>query len=198
MHTPDDIASYFASDKAFDQLYPINIRELSELHWTPLKVAKIAAKFLASDDNARIIDIGAGAGKFCIAGSYYTSGTFTGIEQHKNLVRAGNKVINDLGLSRVTLQHGNFMELDISRFTGIYFFNSFHENIVDTPLPDKKVERTTELYEKYTNHLFATLEAMPTGTRLATYWLSTTEIPACYRLHGAHFNDLLKLWVKEY
>jgi hypothetical protein len=121
-----------------------------------------------------------------------------GIEQRKNFVRVGNKVIKELGLSRAILLHGNFMELDISGFTGIYFFNSFHENIVDSDALDKKIERSSELYELYTEHLVTSLTAMPAGTRLATYWLSITEIPACYRLYGTHFNDLLKLWVKEY
>ena len=88
----NDIADCFASDAAFDKLYPVAIRHLSEIHWTPINVARAAAEFLVNGNpNARIVDVGAGAGKFCMVGSYYTGGHFTGIEQKQNLVRAGNR-----------------------------------------------------------------------------------------------------------
>lgn len=187
---------FFVSDEVFDSLYPIYVRELSEIHWTPLNVIKVAAQFLAPDENARVIDIGAGVGKFCIAGSHYTKGSFVGIEQRKNFVRVGNKVIKELGCKRAELVHGNFMNVDLSPCTGIYFFNSFHENIVLSDSLDEKIERSTELFELYTAHLHRQLEAMPAGTRLATYWLTITEIPTSYKLYAEHFDGLLKLWIK--
>ena len=98
----------------------------------------------------------------------------------------------------VTLIHGNFTSISLAGYTGIYFYNSFHENIVLDDSLDEKIERSGKLYELYTAHLFRELKAMPTGTRLATYWLSITEIPGCYKLYESHFNNLLKLWVKEY
>jgi len=189
--------NYFVSDDAFDKLYPIYIQQLSAAHWTPLNVALTAARFLAPDKTARIIDIGAGAGKFCITGRYNTPGSFTGIEQRKNFVRTGNKVIRRLKLSDVSLIHGNFMHHDLSHYTGIYFYNSFHENIVFSDSLDDKIERSTELYLLYTAHLTEQLGKMPVGTRLATYWLSLNEIPGSYTLLQSHFNNLLKLWVKE-
>lgn len=187
---------FFVSDEVFDSLYPIYVRELSEIHWTPLNVIKVAAQFLAPDEHARVIDIGAGVGKFCIAGSHYTKGCFVGIEQRKNFVRVGNKVIKELGYRRAELVHGNFMNVDLSPCTGIYFFNSFHENIVLADSLDEKIERSTELFELYTAHLHRQLEAMPAGTRLATYWLTITEIPRSYKLYAEHFDGLLKLWIK--
>ncbi len=187
---------HFVSDEVFDSLYPIYVRELSEIHWTPLNVIKVAAEFLAPNEKANVLDIGAGVGKFCIAGSHYTKGNFVGIEQRKNFARVGNKVIKQLGCTRAELVHGNFIDVDISPCTGIYFFNSFHENIVLSDSLDEKVERSTELFELYTASLHQKLEAMPEGTRLATYWLTITEIPKCYKLVSTHFDGLLKLWVK--
>ena len=189
--------NYLASDTEFDGLFPIHIQNLSAIHWTPLNVAAVAARFLAQNASARIIDIGAGVGKFCIAGSLYSKGTFTGIEQRKNFVAIGNKVIKQLGLRNVSLIHGNFTEIDLSGYTGIYFFNSFHENLVFADALDNKVEMSSELYELYSAHLTRQLNAMPVGTRLATFWLSIAEIPDCYKLQESHFNNLLKLWVKE-
>jgi hypothetical protein len=188
---------YLSSDAEFDSLFPIYVKDLSAIHWTPLSVASVAAKFLAPDANSRIIDIGAGVGKFCMAGSMYTEGTFVGIEQRKNFVTVGNKVIKKLGLQRASLIHGNFTELDLSPYTGIYFYNSFHENLVYSDALDNKVEMSTELFELYNAHLLSELNKMPIGTRLATYWLSVTEIPGCYKLQESHFNNLLKLWIKE-
>ena len=193
----DTALHYLSSDKDFDNLFPIHIQNLSAVHWTPLNVAAVAARFLAPNASASVIDIGAGVGKFCIAGSLYTKGTFTGIEQRKNFVTIGNKVIKQLGIANVSLLHGNFTELDISAYTGIYFFNSFHENLVFADALDNKVEMSTELFEQYSAHLLSQLNTMPVGTRLATFWLAITEIPGCYKLQESHFNHLLKLWIKE-
>lgn len=178
-------------------MFPVYVRQLSGIHWTPLAVAEVAAKFLAPDADARVIDIGAGVGKFCIAASMYSDGTFTGIEQRRNFVTAGNKVMKKLGMDRASLVHGNFIDLDLAGYTGIYFFNSFHENIVFSDALDNKIEMSTELFELYTAHLQAQLIKMPIGTRLATYWLTITEIPGSYKLLETHFEGLLKLWVKE-
>ena len=190
--------NYFSSDAAFDNLFPIHIQKLSAIHWTPLNVAITAARFLAASDNARILDIGAGVGKFCIAGSFFTNGCFTGIEQRKNFVTIGNKVIRQFGLNKADLVHGNFTEIDMSLYNGIYFYNSFHENIVLSDSLDEQVERSSDLYNTYTNHLLLQLKERSVGTRLATYWLSITEIPACYKMYESHYKGLLKLWVKEY
>jgi len=198
MYLTGEARHYLSSDAAFDSLLPVHIRQLSGIHWTPLNVAFTAAQFLARDPDARIIDVGAGIGKFCIAGSSMSKATFTGIEQRKNFVTIGNKVIKKLGIEGIELIHGNFMDIDLSSFTGIYFYNSFHENLVFSDALDNKVEMSGELYERYSSHLIGQLNAMKVGTRLATFWLSITEIPGCYKLVESHFNGLLKLWVKEY
>lgn len=186
----------FSSDAEFDALFPVYIQELSALHFTALEVAKIASQFLAPNENARVIDVGAGTGKFCMAGSHFTKGHFTGIEQRPHFVRIGNKVIERLGLERVELIHGNFTDFDLQGFTGVYFYNSFHENLVFSDVLDKKLEYSTELYELYTAHFLKQLNAMPTGACLATYWLGITEIPGSYQLMESHFDNMLKLWIK--
>jgi tRNA A58 N-methylase Trm61 len=192
-----NIADHFASDESFDQLYPVAIRHLSEVHWTPLAIAKAAAEYLVDGaEDARIMDIGAGAGKFCIAGSYFTAGHFTGIEQKQNLVRAGNKVLAQLDLERVTIVQANFIDVSLQGYTGIYCYNSFFEHIARTGEPEDEVANTPELYELYQKRLVTQLVAMPPGTRLATYWLDAGELPGSYRLVKSAFDGLLKLWVK--
>ena len=196
MYLSEEVRGYMYSDAAFDSLFPPHIQQLSGVHWTPLNVAFVAAKFLAPHASARVIDIGAGVGKFCIAGACVADGLFTGIEQRKNFVMLGNKVIKKMGIEKAELVYGNFTELDISTYTGIYFYNSFHENLVFEDALDNTIEVSGDLYNKYSAHFLNQLMAMPVGTRLATFWLSITEIPGCYQLQESHFNNLLKLWIR--
>jgi uncharacterized protein YjbI with pentapeptide repeats len=192
-----DISSYLASDDAFDELFPVHIQKLSKYHWTPLNVARSAALYLGADASARVLDIGAGVGKFCIAGSCFSRASFTGIEQRKNFVQLGNKVISQMGIRNASLMHGNFTDLDFANYTGIYFYNSFHENIVAADALDDKVECSPELYDLYTEKLHEKLNGMPAGTKLATFWLTISEIPGCYKLVDGQYSNLLKFWVKE-
>jgi hypothetical protein len=138
---------YCSSDAEFDSLFPVHVRQLSTIHWTPLQVAFKAAAFLAADAHSRIIDVGAGAGKFCIAGSHCFSNFFTGIEQRKDLVTAGNKVISRLGLQNVTLICGNSTALDLSAYTGIYFYNSFHEHLILSDSEQGEIHKSGTLYD---------------------------------------------------
>jgi hypothetical protein len=189
---------YLVSDEAFDRLFPLHIRDLSVVHFTPIHVATVAAIFLAPDPKAQVIDIGSGVGKFCLVAALQTEAKFTGIEQRKNFVSAGNKAIKQLRLTNVRLLCGNFMELDMTGYSGIYFYNSFHEQLVFDDAPDQIIDHIPGLYQQYTTHFCNQLVGMPVGTRLATYWLSVTEIPGCYKLHESHFDNLLKLWIKEF
>jgi len=77
--------SWFSSDAHFNHLYPSSIRLLAQRHWTPLVVARKAANFLAAESNVKILDIGSGVGKFCLAAAHYKPKAFYyGIEQRKD------------------------------------------------------------------------------------------------------------------
>jgi 2-polyprenyl-3-methyl-5-hydroxy-6-metoxy-1,4-benzoquinol methylase len=58
------------SDESFNEIYPESIRKFCGRHWTPVAVAKMAAAYLADQPGARILDIGSGAGKFCMVGVF--------------------------------------------------------------------------------------------------------------------------------
>jgi tRNA G46 methylase TrmB len=68
--------NWFNSDVQFNQHYPLSIQLLAARHWTPLSVARKAANFLAAETNARILDIGSGIGKFCLAAAHYKPKAF--------------------------------------------------------------------------------------------------------------------------
>src|SRR4029077_8901586 len=65
-----------SSDDEFDSAYDKQIRELSEQHWTPLWVAARVAHLLTRSGATRVLDVGSGAGKFCIVGALSTDAEF--------------------------------------------------------------------------------------------------------------------------
>ena len=72
-----------SSDADFDALCGSEIRKLSRIHWTPCKVATLAAELLVKSPDDRILDVGSGAGKFCILGALHTPARFVGVEKRK-------------------------------------------------------------------------------------------------------------------
>jgi SAM-dependent methyltransferase len=192
-----DKEKWFNSDEQFDQLYPLPIQSLTSLHWTPLNIAKKAAHYLAADHNARILDIGSGVGKFCLAAAYYKPKAFYyGVEQRKSLVRYA-EIANDVLLfQNVSFFNGNFTVLDFRNYDHFYFYNSFYENLIGADRIDNSILYTAELYNYYNRYLYKQLERKPIGTKIATFHSLEDEIPPCYRSEASEFDNLLKFWIK--
>jgi SAM-dependent methyltransferase len=192
-----DKEKWFSSDEQFDKLYPLHVQSLTSLHWTPLNIARKAAHYLAADYNARILDIGSGVGKFCLAAAYYKPKAFYyGVEQRKSLVSCA-EIANDVLLFKnVSFFHGNFTMLDFRNYDHFYFYNSFYENLVGADRIDNSILYTAELYNYYNRYLYKQLERKPIGTKLATFHSLEDEIPPCYRSEASEFDNLLKFWIK--
>ena len=132
---------WFDSDRDFDLLYPLHIQTLARRHWTPLPVAKRAAAYLAMEENARILDIGSGAGKFCLAAAHYKpNALFFGIEQRNSLITHAERVKEKLGLENAFFIFGNFTQLDFRQYDHFYFYNSFYENLACTDKIDDSID----------------------------------------------------------
>jgi SAM-dependent methyltransferase len=190
-------SSWFSSDLSFNDLYPDSIRALSKLHWTPLHIAEKVAHFLSENQGESILDIGSGAGKFCLAAAHYAPEAFYyGIEQRKSLITHAENAKKQLGLENVSFMHGNFTQLDFRKFDHFYFYNSFYENLPGTDKIDDSIEYSDELYIYYKRYLFKQLEYKPKGTRLCTLCTWDHEIPPEYHVVGSEMLDRLKFWVK--
>jgi SAM-dependent methyltransferase len=188
---------WISSDDRFNQLYPFSIQVLARKHWTPLHVARKAAIFLAADNNSRILDIGSGVGKFCLAAAYAKPNAFYyGVEQRKSLIIEAEVVKKTLQLENVSFIHGNFTQLDFRNYDHFYFFNSFYENLIGTNKIDDTIEYSQELYNYYNRYLFKQLELKPAGTKLVTYHSLEDEVPEGYKLIDAEIDNLLKYWIK--
>lgn len=192
-----DIDKWFYSDELFDQLYPSSIRELARMHWTPLNISHKVANFLAAEPDVKILDIGSGVGKFCLAAAYYRPVAFYyGTEQRKHLLQQANAANNILGFENVAFIHGNFTQIDLREYDHFYFYNSFYENLAVADKIDNSISYSVELYNYYTRYLLSQLERMPSGTKLATYHSLGDEVPESYKEVSSSCNDLLKFWIK--
>jgi SAM-dependent methyltransferase len=178
-------------------LYPLSVQALDKYHWTPLAVAQRAAQWLACDAGVKVLDIGSGSGKFCLAAARDNPGAyFYGIEQRKWLVDYAEAARKKLGLKNVLFIHGNFTQLDLGRYDHFYFYNSFYENLAGTNKIDDELLYSAELYNYYSRYLLSQLHKKQQGTRLCTLCSGEDEIPPDFQLVGSDVGDLLKFWIK--
>jgi SAM-dependent methyltransferase len=189
---------WFTSENQFHLLFPPSFHSLARNHWTPLLVAQKAANFLAADEGVKVLDIGSGIGKFCLAAGYYKpKALFYGIEQRKDLVEYAEAARQKLGLQNVSFMHGNITEVDFENYDHFYFYNAFYENLATAEKIDNDVPYSISLYNQYTRYLYKQLQKKPSGTRVATYHGMDDIIPPGYLEGGNDISDLLKYWVKE-
>lgn len=193
-----DREKWLQTDIVFNRLYPVPMQNLSARHWTPLPVVRRAAAFLSVKKNVRILDIGSGIGKFCLAGACLKPGTmFFGVEQRENLVEYALAAKKELEVSNAVFIHGNFTQVDFRQYDHFYFFNSFYENLTESDTIDDNIAYSPELFTYYNRYLYRQLEKKPAGTRLVTFHSMEEEIPHSYQNVGAEMENLLKYWVKE-
>lgn len=191
------LEKWFSADAKFHQRYPEPIRALARMHWSPLYIVQKTVSYLAPNDKVRVLDIGSGVGKFCLAGAFYKpSVSFFGVEQRKNLIEHAETLRKELGFQNVHFIHRNFTQLNLSEYDHFYFYNAFFENLDGTDKIDNEIVYSNELYNYYSFYLYNQLEKMPIGTRVATYCSWGDEIPPCYQLAEAHYDNLLKFWIK--
>lgn len=196
-HTGTKKNKYMESDASFDDLYPRYIRNMATVHWTPLHITKLSVDFLANN-GGKILDIGSGVGKFCLAGAYYAPDTeFYGIEQRKYLIDHALEAQQKLGIdNNVSFINANFTQLDLREFDHFYFYNSFQENIEGYDKIDESIEYSNALYEYYVVYLFNRLQQMPKGTRIVTYHFFY-EMPKEFDLVESRANGDLNFWIKR-
>ena len=157
----------------------------------------MVAPFLATHPGVKVLDIGSGVGKFCLAGAYYKPyASFFGVEQRKNLIEHAENARDVLGLQNVHFIHRNITQLDFKQYDHFYFFNSFYENLLDKEKIDDSITYSTHLYNYYHRLLVKKLDEMPEGTRVATFHCVEDKMPPGYCLVDSKVGTLLKFWLK--
>lgn len=184
-------------DSEFHQLFPLPLREVADTHFTPVEIAKMAARYLVTEPGTRVLDIGSGAGKFCMVGAACTDGHFTGVEQREGLYTLSKKLLERYHLSGVEFIHANITEMDLRWFEAFYLFNPFYENIHRSECIDTTIELNRKLYFSYSNHVKEQLDALSKGTKLVTYFSYLDEIPDSFEPQIIGMDGKLKFWEKK-
>ena len=183
-------------DSEFHQLYPPALREAADTHFTPVEIARQAAEYLVTEPGTRVLDIGSGAGKFCILGASCTAGHFTGVEQREGLCTLSKKLLQRYQLPNVMFIHSNITEIDFRSFDAFYLFNPFYENIHRNECIDTTIELERELYFTYSTYVRQQLDALPKGTKLVTYFSYLDEIPDSFELQLVGVKGKLRFFEK--
>lgn len=186
-------------DGLFDRLFPRAIRGLSAMHWTPVEVALRAAKLLVTRPGTRVLDVGAGAGKFCLVGAMSTFGEYFGVERRADLVHSAQSIALALGVKNVTFCHGLFGALNPENYDAFYFFNPFEETKLSLHAGvDWSRLAGREHFDLEVQKAQQFLRGARPGTRVVTYNGMGGSLPWTYDL--VHREDLdcpLELWVKD-
>ncbi len=189
------------TDEIFDSLYSLRIRNYSRVHWTPLSVAKKAAKnFSEFISSGRILDIGAGCGKSTLVMAIHSAeNQFVGIEQRPHLFAAAEDLSKDFDLKNLQYSLGNVFDEDWSRYQGFYFFNPFYEQKFEGVRMGSDIAYSDSIFEKYLEESAARLSKAPVGTVVQTYHGWGGELPFGYVLQKSEAagTDFLKVWIKQ-
>ena len=185
-------------DSTFDAIYPEDVRRVSARFWTPVEVARTASRWLASEGVRSVVDVGSGAGKFCIVASLNMGQRVTGLEQRSTLLEAAQSASHAYGAS-TTFEHGTLESLDPGAYDGFYLFNPFGENLYpigeqfDTgpELSSLRYSHDLSIFEHWLDYAAA-------GTCVVTYHGFGGRIPNTYELKRAlpKGSDYLRLWKK--
>lgn len=198
MPGPDKAAQALFSDKAFNALLPVELRKQDAAFFTPAHIALKAAQWLTAGTYRRVLDIGAGAGKFCVAGAIYGNGFFYGIEHRASLVSIANKIIAHYKLQNAVVNEGNIASVSFSDYDAFYLYNPFEENLrIEDKLNDE-IQLSAELYCANIDYTRNQLDLAREGARLVTYhgW-GDKAVPQSFSCIKSLFNEDLKFWVKE-
>ena len=188
------------TERVFDQFLPHELRVVSGQYWTPLFVAVRAAAWLDEFQVRTVLDIGSGAGKFCVAAALAGKARLIGVEHRARLIAAARDLARVFEVEeRVTFICGAFGETLVPDADAYYLYNSFGENLFgredhldgDVELGDERYQRDVAAVE----HL---LRAARVGTFLLTYNGFGGQVPVSYEevRFDCDMPSLLRMWRK--
>jgi hypothetical protein len=185
------------TEENFTHNLPEYLQNRSRRFFTPFSIAQLATDWLTEDGKKNILDIGAGIGKFCIAGASHSDSFFCGIEHRPSLAKLANELILKFNIANAIVQNGDITEIDFENFDAFYLYNPFFENLIPGLRLNNEIELKSSLYLYYFNYTEKQLSKAKTGTRLVTYHGNNFEVPASFKKVKENADGLLKLWIKQ-
>lgn len=186
--TPPAVAELLRSgawpeDHVFDQFLPDALRAVSDQYWTPLVVIRRAAQWLDELNVRTVLDIGSGAGKFCVAAALGGHCHFTGLEQRPHLVEAARALARAFAVTdRTCFLAGTFGVLPLPRVDAYYLFNPFDEAAFH---PEARLDHDVDHSHARRQHDIAAVQQLLREAAVGTYVLTYNgfggNLPADYR-----------------
>lgn len=192
-------AGWPASDDAFDRIYPISVRKLLSTYASPVAACRRAAAFLAGGSAEQaILDVGSGAGKFCLIGALTTTASYSGLDARPFLVDAATNATGALRASRTGFTTGHLFALDWRCFNGLYLDEPFSALIDSSLRSAPTLPASVWDYDKAVEEANKILGDMPLQTRVATYGEACVEFPEGYELIEEERigEKPLRLWLR--
>ncbi|HKO92099.1 MAG TPA: methyltransferase domain-containing protein [Polyangiaceae bacterium] len=188
------------TDSAFDRYLSVHARDLSSQHWTPLAVATRAAEWLDKFNIRTVLDVGSGAGKFCVVAALAGHCHFTGLEHRQRLVTCARSLARTFDVDkRVHFIQGALGTVRLPDVDVYYFYNPFEENILeDGARIDADVELSRQRYARDLLAARELLTAARSGTYVLTYNGLGARLPVSYRpvCVDRELPNVLRLWRK--
>ncbi|HKP63005.1 MAG TPA: hypothetical protein VJV78_39990 [Polyangiales bacterium] len=186
-------------DSQFDRIYPRPIQVVSSRFWTPVVVSLTAAAWLREAEHHSVLDVGAGAGKFCIVTNLASGCVAHGVEQRPQLVEAASAAAAIYG-AEVNVVLGTIQSIDPAAFSAFYFYNPFGENHhTESERLDDAVELSPERCARDLACVEGWLDAAAAGTCVLTYHGFGGRIPDTYDLVRTRSSKAgsLHMWIKQ-
>jgi SAM-dependent methyltransferase len=164
-------------------------------------VALAAARWLEEYDVQRVVDIGAGPGKFCLALALASRCEVIGLEHRPRLVAVARALARVFALEgRVSFVHGSVRDTPLPEANAYYLYNPFAENLyaADTCLGGD-VELSYERYALDVSSVQSAFRRAPEGTLVLTYNGFGGCMPASYEpiRVDRELPCVLRLWRKS-
>ncbi len=188
------------ANATFDRFLSEELRSVSEQYWTPLPVVRRAAAWLAAARVRTVVDIGSGAGKFCVATALLAPCRFIGLEQRASLVTSARELAALFGVDdRVTFVNGAFGLAPTPVGDCYYLFNPFGDYAFESPRYADAVESSEETYKRDVYAVVRFLSRAPFGTFVLTYNGFGGQLPPSYEQVRVDlsFPRALRLWRKR-
>lgn len=184
------------SDEEFDALFPDDVRDHSNRHFTSVFLSQKVAEYLSNNEAIEILDVGSGTGKFCLVGASSNNAHYTGVEHRKYFVEIAQNIANKYVIPNARFIHADILSIDFRSYDAFYIFNPFLETYDLSAQMDQSVDLKESDYDVFKTYVHDQLAAKNIGTRLATYWTPENQIPDSYELKKSLFGDTLRFWKK--
>ncbi len=188
-------------DRAFDRFLPEDLGDLSADQWTPLEVALSVASWLRELGVRRVVDIGSGPGKFCVAAALAGDCELLGLEQNPRLVAVARSLAQLFRVQdRVRFVHGNLGDSELPPADAYYLYNPFAQHLFAPG--DELGWGVASNQERYRRDVMTAQDLFrraPTGTVVLTYNGFGGLMPASYE--GCRVQRelpcVLRMWRKS-